>query len=169
MPIHRFRALWTLALVLSARPAFAFLDPPYITPANPTSGEPISVNIYGGGCDLVDDGIVWPPPITQDRNDLRILLTGIHEEDPEFCYYSVGTSTYPLGTYAPGQYLLRVDWRYSDFSGWVTETLGVIPFTVAGTPPQTPVEAPTLSLAGLGSLLLALMAAVLRKLRTRVI
>jgi hypothetical protein len=168
MRVHRFRALWTLAAALVAQPAFAFLDPPYLTPASPMSDELVSVNIYGGECDLVDGGMVWPPPVTQQGNELTILLTGAHEEDPEFCYFSVGTHTYPVGIYPAGAYTLRVNWRYSTFSGWPTETLGVIPFTVTGGPPATPVEAPTLNLAGLGSLLLALIAAVLRNLRGRV-
>jgi len=60
-----------------------------------------------------------------------------------------------------------VNWRYSTFSGWVTETLGVIPFTVSAAPSQQPIEAPTLSIAGLGVLGLALLAVVLRDLRNR--
>jgi hypothetical protein len=168
MPIHRFRALWTLAFALSAQPAFAYLDPPYLTPANPSYADPISVNIYGGECDLVDGGMVWPPLVTQQGNDLTILLGGAHETDPEWCYYGIGTATFPVGSLPSGSYTLTVERRYTSLLGWVTETLGVIPFTVTGAAPQTPVEAPTLSPAGTGSLLLALIAAVLRNLRGRV-
>jgi hypothetical protein len=167
MRTHYFRPLLTLALAISAQPALAFLDPPYIAPPNPSSSELISVNIYGGGCDYADGGVVWPPPVSREGNELRILLTGGHEEDPEFCYFGVGTFTAPVGVYPEGEYTLRVDWRYSTFNGWVTETLGVIPFTVTGTPPQTPLEAPTLNLEGIGSLLLALIASVLHNLRSR--
>ena len=164
---HCLRGLVVLALALCARRASAFLDPPYITPANPEAGELVSVNIYGGECDLADGGVIWPPPVMQQGNELAILLTGVHEEDPEFCYFGVGTETYPVGAYAPGAYTLRVDWRYSTFSGWATETLGIIPFTVAGAPLPQPFESPTLGAASLGGLLLALVATALRALRSR--
>ena len=148
------------ALALCAEPASAFLDPPYLTPANPVAGELVSVNIYGGECDLVDMGINWPPPVTQQGNEITILFTGIHEGDPEFCYYGVGTATYPVGTFPPGSYTLDVERRYLSFSAvWVQETLGIIPFSVSGTQPQQIFEAPTLSIAGFASLLLLLTVA----------
>jgi hypothetical protein len=131
MRAYRFASLFALTLALGSSPARAFLDPPYVTPANPGAGDLISVNIYGGECDVADGGVIWPPPVTQQGNELTILLTGGHEEDPEFCYFGVGTFTAPIGIYPPGAYDLRVNWRYSTFSGWVTETLGVIPFTVS--------------------------------------
>jgi hypothetical protein len=159
--------LLVFALALCSQRASAFLDPPYITPANPTAGDLVSVNIYGGECDLVDYGINWPPPVTQQGNELTIHFTGIHEEDPEFCYYGLGTSTYPVGTFPPASYTLFVERRYGTFSGWVTETLGVIPFTVSGTPTQQPIEAPAPGRTGLCALLLGLTAASLLGLRER--
>lgn len=163
------RRLLILALALGTQPALAFLDPPYLTPANPTSADIVSVNIYGGECDFADGGVIWPPPVARQENELTILLTGGHEEDPELCYFDVGTLTAPIGAYPPGTYTLVVNWRYSTFSGWITETLGVIPFTVSAAPRQPPVEAPTLSGAGLTGLLLALVGIVLRVLRKRVV
>jgi hypothetical protein len=164
MRIHRLKSLLVLALALCTQRASAFLDPPYITPANPTAGELVSVNIYGGECDLVDDGLVWPPPVTQNGNEITILFTGIHEGDPEWCYYHVGTSTFPVGTFSPGSYVLDVERRYGTvFGEWAQETLGIIPFTVSGA--QQPIEAPTLNLVGFASLLLALITATLRNLR----
>jgi hypothetical protein len=53
------------------------------------------------------------------------------------------------------------------FATWVQETLGTIPFTVSVSPQQQPIEAPTLSRAGLTVLLAALIGAVLRNLRKR--
>ena len=49
MRASRFVSLFTLTLALRALPAWAFLDPPYLTPVNPSAGDLISVNIYGGG------------------------------------------------------------------------------------------------------------------------
>ena len=162
------QGLLVCVLVLCAQPAWAFLDPPYITPANPTAEELVSVNIYGGECDLIDDGLVWPPPVARQGSEITILFTGIHEGDPEFCYYGLGTSTFPVGIFPPGAYTLNVERRYMSFSGpWIQETLRIVPFTVSAAPRQRPVEAPTLNLAGLTALLLALIGAVLRVLRKR--
>ena len=101
MHSRHLQGLLVFALALCAEPAWAFLDPPYLTPANPVAGELVSVNIYGGECDLVDMGISWPPPVTQQGSSIVILFTGIHEENPEWCYYGVGTATYPVGTFPP--------------------------------------------------------------------
>jgi len=168
MPNQCLKNLFTAALALCSQSVSAFLDPPYVTPANPTAGDLISVNIYGGECDLVDYGITWPPPVTQQGNDVEILFTGVHEGDPEFCYYGIGTSTYPVGTFPPGSYTLDVERRYMSFSGpWVQETLGIVPFTVLGASPQQTFVAPTLDIVGLCSLLLSLIATALLKLRVR--
>jgi hypothetical protein len=160
MRAHGCRGLLACALALCAQRALAFLDAPYLTPANPVAGEAIFVNIYGGECDLVDMGIVWPPPVTQQGSEITILFTGIHEGDPEFCFYGLGTSTYPVGAFPPGAYTLDVERRYMSFTGpWIQETLGVIPFVVSGIPAQQSVEASTLNVGGLAVLLLALIAA----------
>ena len=156
------------ALALCAEPAWAFLDPPYLTPANPMASELVSVNIYGGECDVADTGVIWPAPVTQQGNAITILLTGIHEGDPEFCYFGIGTNTKPIGIFPPGNYTLDVERRYgTPFGEWAQETLGVIPFTVSAAPQQQPVEAPALTWAGLTALLLALVGAVLHNVRKR--
>ena len=163
-----YQVLLVFALALCAQPAKAFLDPPYITPANPAAGALVLVNIYGGKCDLVDYGIVWPPPVTQQGNAITILFTGVHEVNPEWCYYGVGTSTYPVGTFPPGNYTLEMERRYGTIFGeWAQETLGIIPFTVSAMPQQQPIETPTLSRPGLTVLLLTLVGAVLLNLRKR--
>jgi hypothetical protein len=173
MRVHFVKAL-LLVLVLVLVPVLALpaqrasaLDPPYITPANPRAGEPISVVVRGDACDLIEDGVVWPPPVTQQGSFITILFNGIREGDPEFCYFSSDARAYPVGAYAAGSYTLQVNWRYGTFSGWVIETLGVIPFTVSAAPSQQPIEAPTLRIVGLGVLALVLLGAMLRELRRR--
>lgn len=170
MPTHRVAPLLALLLALFAPHARAFLDPPYITPAHPSVGDAISVSIYGGQCDLVHDGVEWPPPVTQKGNEITILFRGIHETNPELCYYGVGTATYPVGSYPAGSYTLHVEWRYISFSGvWIHETIGVIPFTVTGEnpPPARPVATPALGVAALGILMLMLAGFAARGLRSR--
>ena len=158
MRIHCFSGLLIVALAFCGPRASAFTGSPYLTPANPTAGDLISVNIYHDECDLVDDGITLPP-VTRQGDEVTILFTGIHEADPEWCYYGIGTSKFAIGVFPPGTYTLDVERRYMGIGGdWIQETLGIIPFTVSGGLPQEPIEAPTLSVAGLASLLLLLIA-----------
>jgi hypothetical protein len=155
-----------LLLALFAPHAWAFLDPPYITPAHPTVGHTIFVNVHGGECDLLNIGVV-PPVISQQGNAITIVFTGTHEGAPEFCIYGIGTTTYPVNTYPPGSYTLQVDRRYLSFSAvWIQETLGVVPFTVSGGAPA-PVSAPMLGIPGLSLLLLALIGIATRFLYSR--
>lgn len=168
MRFHRLGKVLVVALAMRTELASA-LDPPYITPANPVAGEPISVVARGDACNLIEDGVVWPPPVTQQGNVVTILFNGTREGDPEFCFYSSDAIAYPVGAYAAGSYTLQVNWRYGTFSGWVIETLGVIPFTVSASPSQLPIEAPALSIAGLVVLGLGLLAAMLRELRGRLV
>jgi hypothetical protein len=168
MSLRRTIVVLPFLLFVLSRPASAYVGPPYISPAEPTANEAISVNMYGDECDVVDDGIVWPPPVTQSGNVITISFTGIHEEDPEFCYFGVGTGTYPVGTFPAGSYTLKVERRYgTPFGTWAHETLGIIPFTVTGAPAAQPISAPTLSKAGLATLLLVMFGAALRAMRRR--
>ncbi len=99
----------------------------------------------------------------------RFFFTGVHEVNPEWCFYGVGTATYPVGTFPPGNYTLDAERRYGTvFGEWAQETLGILPFTVSAAPQQQPIETPTLNLVGLTALLLALTGAMLRALRKRV-
>jgi len=116
MRIHRLRSLLVLALALCAQRAWAFLDPPYITPEIPISGQPISINIYGGFCDAIV-GLEGYPQITQQGNNIRIIFFSVHYEDPEFCNLGVGTATTLIGSYPVGDYTLQVERRYIGFGG----------------------------------------------------
>jgi len=156
---HCLGSLLVVALALCAQRASAFLDPPYVTPANPTSADMISVNIHGGLCDAIV-GLDGYPQITQQGNTIRVLFFSVHYDDPEFCDLGVGTATMSIGSYPAGSYMLQVERRYMTVLGpWAQETLGVIPLTVSGAPTQPPIEAPALSIAGFVSLLLVLIVA----------
>ena len=166
----RIAALLALSVGLYPAPARAFLDPPYITPANPSVGTPISVNVYGGECDLLDYGIVWPPPVTQEGSKITILFTGSHHTDPEWCIFGVGTATYPVGTYPAGSYVLHVERRYASVTGvWIHEILGIIPFTVTGPIPAQTEAAPALGVVGVCVLLMGLTVVANRQLRSRLL
>jgi len=138
-------------LALTAPKAWAFFDPPWITPTSPTASDVVSVNIRGGICDSIffRQGF---PQITQQGHAIRILEYGHHWDDLDLCIYDVGTLVAPVGAFAPGDYTLTVDFVYEDYPfGYTTTTLGVVPFTVAGATSATPVPAST------GSGLMALL------------
>jgi hypothetical protein len=149
-----------LTFALAPKSARAYFDPPWITPTLPTASDVVSVNIRGGICDSIffRQGF---PQITQQGHSIRILEYGHHWDDLDLCVYNVGTLVQPIGTFAPGDYTLTVDFTYEDYPfGYATTTLGVVPFTVAGVTPATPV--PTLTQFGQLALLTSIGVVVLR-------
>jgi hypothetical protein len=163
--LSRVVSMTTAILALAAPSAHAFFDPPWVTPASPTASDIVSVNIRGGICDSIffRQGF---PQITQQGRAIRILEYGHHWDDLDLCVYDVGTLVAPIGTFAPGDYTLTVDFVYEDYPfGYATTTLGVVPFTVAGAIPATPV--PTLTASGLMALLIVISFVALGILRAR--
>ena len=140
MPMLRDALLVMLLLLASsAQTAHAFIDPPWITPAEPRAGETVSVNIRMGVCDVTAERPGYPQ-ITQEGNAIRILEYGHHWDDAELCIWGIGTSIDPIGAFPRGDYTLTVDFIYYNYpDGYATINLGVIPFTVTGAPPAMPV------------------------------
>jgi hypothetical protein len=161
MFLHRLVRALLLSLAFAAPSAYAFFDPPWITPVAPRAGEVVSVNIHGGIC----DGTIFQPgypQITRTGNSIRIVEYGIHVDSVDLCIYPIGTLTETIGAFAPGEYTLTVDFTYDQYPlGLTTITLGVIPFTVSGSTPAASVSALTaagrvaLVILVLGSALLA--------------
>lgn len=165
---HRIMPSLMLLFFSFAQTAYAFLDPPYLTPEHPVAGELIYVNIYGGECDALVSGYGYPQ-VTQDGNVIRILLLSGHFNDPELCFWTIGTNTFAVGSYSSGSYTLQVDRWYFDGGGNpVVETLGILPFTVAGTTASV-MPVPALHQAGLWLLILTVIGiattAVVRRTR----
>jgi hypothetical protein len=118
-------------IALGAPEALAFFDPPWITPASPKAGEPVSVNTSGGICDVF---VEWPgyPRVTRNGDAVRIINYGNHETFDDFCIYGLWETSEPVGSFAPGNYTLTVDFAYEDpLYGPTTTTLGVLSFSVA--------------------------------------
>ena len=163
---HCFAPALALVFSLFAQTADAFIDPPYLTPEDPVAGEMVSVNIRGGICDAILTGVV-PPQITQKGNAIRILFWSTSDDDPILCNVPVGTATHAVGAYPEGSYTVQVDrYYFAPNAQLLTETLGIIPFTVTGgvTPP---VSAPALSKKGLGILALGFVGFAVWTLRCR--
>lgn len=155
---------FALLLAFATQAAYAFFDPPWITPAAAMAGDIVSVNIHGGICDAIFEQPGYPQ-ITQQGNAVRIVEYGDHTELFDLCIYGVGTLTVPIGTFPSGDYMLTVDLLYDDaLFGPTIITLGVVPFTVLG---AAPVAAPTSSLTSLFALSLLLTVIAVRILRTR--
>src|SRR5215510_9648036 len=104
--LHRHAApILSLLCALIANDARAFFEPPWITPAAPSAGELVSVNIHGGGCDAIFESPGYPQ-ITQQGNAVHIVEYGEHEGFGGWCIYGIGTLTEPIGTFLPGDYTL---------------------------------------------------------------
>jgi hypothetical protein len=127
---HLVLVIAVIWIALGAPEALAFFDPPWITPASPKAGEPVSVNTSGGICDVF---VEWPgyPRITRNGDAARIINYGNHETFDDFCIYGLWETSEPVGSFAPGDYTLTADFAYEDpLSGPTTTTLGVLSFTV---------------------------------------
>jgi len=159
------KPLFATAVVLLAvfsQSASAFFDPPYVSPSLPTASDVVSVNIRAGICDTLV-GIPGYPQITRDDNSVRILLFAVRYEDSELCSLGVGTATYSIGTYSPGEYSVQVDIFYYDGGGNPrTETLGVVPFTIAGDTPSA-IPANGVGRIGLLALILGMLGLAMRQ------
>jgi hypothetical protein len=146
---------------LALRPAQAFVDPPWITPEHPQAGETVYVNLRFGICDAILVGQI-PPQITQSGTAIRILFWSSHDTDPILCNVPIWTAAVPIGSFPPGSYTLQVDRWYQDGfgdGGTITETLGVLPFTVeGGASAPTPLPALGLPLLAVLGVLVALFA-----------
>jgi len=163
---HRAVRLLMALLAFVATTAHAFIDPPWITPAAPRSGEIVSVNIRMGVCDVTAERPGYPQ-ITRDGNAIRLLKYGHHWEDgDDLCIYPIGTLVEPIGTFPPGNYTLTVDLIYPDFFGDPhLLNIGMTPFTVTGPAPVAAV--PAVRSAGLLALVLSLSSLAIWNLRTR--
>ena len=76
-----YRVAPALALLIAffAQTAHAFFDPPWVTPAAPTAGETVSVNIHGGICDAILEAQGYPQ-ITREGTAIRLREYGTHYE-----------------------------------------------------------------------------------------
>jgi hypothetical protein len=162
---HRIFSIVVVSMLASTTSsAWAFFDPPWITPAAPRAGEVVSVTIREGICDAIVEHPGFPQ-ITQQGHAIRIVEYGHHWDDVDLCIYNVGTLTQPIGSFAEGSYTLTVDFVYPDILGPTTITLGIVPFAVTGAAPPAPVPASTPF--GLTTLLVLIGCAALRGLRMR--
>ncbi len=158
MSKHIFALALVLFLAVFASSAQAFFDPPWITPAQPRAGETVYIHIHGGVCDAIAITQGYPL-VTLEGNAIRFVVSGVHEDDLDWCIYGVGTATYPIGVYPAGDYVLTTEMRYTDFFGQpAVLTIGTAEFSALGAVPAA-VPLPASGAKALG-ILLALIAVV---------
>ena len=119
------------AFAFASGPVDAFFDPPFVVPTAPTAGELVSVHIRGGECDTII-GADGYPEITRDGSTIRMLFFSVHADQIDWCIYGEGEASFPVAVFPSGSYTLQVDRTYQTIFGDVTETIGVVPFTVSG-------------------------------------
>lgn len=143
--LHKMLHLVGMAMVavssLVATDGQAFVDTPILLPQNPQAGESVSVSIRTGQCDGI---IEWDgyPQVTRTGNNVRLVVYSQHIDFNDFCIFLPLTNTFTIGKFLPGSYTVLVDRDYFDeIKGPITETLGVLPFTVSGQP--IPVSLPS--------------------------
>jgi hypothetical protein len=119
---------WVLVSVVQV--AHAFVDPPLLVPTNLAAGQTISIDITAGVCDAFTTD---PATIARSGNSIHMTLQAVSAPPAsDFCIYPTGTYAFAVGAFDPGVYLLQVDRVYIGPNGLVTQTLGVLPFAVAG-------------------------------------
>lgn len=94
-----------------------------------------------------------------------MLAQGVRYTNPELCTLTYGVATYAIAAYPIGDYAMQLDLRYPTVGGdFVTETLGVVSFSVLeGAPIQPAVEVPSFDRLGTIALtLLIILTAALR-------
>jgi len=169
MTLHAGLAATLLVALFATSSVRAEFGTPYITPSHPVLGETVSFNIYQGGCDGI--AAADAPEVTQQGSYIYVLAQGVRYTNPELCTLTYGVATYAIGAYPIGDYAMQLDLRYPTIGGdFVTQTLGVVSFSVLEGAPIAAVEVPSLDRLGLISLtLLIILTAALRFAeRTRV-
>ncbi len=112
-------------LLVWASSAKAFVDPPVITPENPTTETPITVSIRYGVCDALIDYT-----IETVGTAVELRITKIPTQSDPFCNVPVTTSTFELPLLSAGQHPLTIYFQDIDPPGlppviWFQTTLTV--------------------------------------------
>lgn len=151
-----------LAFAAVSQLAQAFVDPPTLSPTNPTSGQTVSVNIRFGVCDVI--GVIREgyPKITQTGDAVRILLVS-NVPNSGFCNFPILTGVFSIGAYSAGSYTVQVDRIYSVADGDAVENLaGLSLIVVDAIEPSLLPTTGTLSLFILAVIIIFIATAMLR-------
>jgi len=125
--------------------AYAYIEPPYITPVSPQAGQTVYVNIGAGVCDAILEEPGYPQ-VARIGNAVRVLLLAVRYDNIELCNLPPGIAVLPFGDFEAGSYEVTIDISYFDSHGNPqVETIGVAPMEVVGATGASPIPAPTAS------------------------
>lgn len=145
------RVLVLLALLVSSN-AYCYIDPPTFTPASPSAGEEVFINVRFGGC---DGYLSQPPTITRFGDTVEIIYATVRNN---FCIVPPATLTSSLGIFAAGTYAVVVKRNDVLAQPPLLSTVGTYTLLVRQGVTATPV--PTLSMGSLLALVFFAMVAV---------
>lgn len=149
----------TCMLDTSSVSAQGIEDTPVLNPANPSAGQPVSVELHGNPCVIYFTAPDTPVVVTRNGNSITLLVQAYVSTDPILCNFPNATYAFSIGAYGPGSYTVQVDAQYDPFFGdTITQTLGTLAFDVVVANAVKAV--PVLDDVGLMLLVLTLGAAV---------
>lgn len=119
-----------LIVLFYAQASLAFITDPELEPNPVEAGQAVNVLLTTGVCDGVLGG-ENNPEITVDGQSIDVLIHGIREFNPIWCFFPVVDRIFPIDGLLPGDYTVTVRFQYDPFGLPVeTETLGELPLTV---------------------------------------
>ena len=152
-------------IVPSDLPPLSQPGPPYLTPENPTSSDIIKINAYRGWCDLLSG---WDPTVvTRNGDEITVILTGVHYEDSELCFFPPGVESEQIGNFPPGNYSVNVIWQYPWLNGYAQVSLGILPLTIVMPSAASTASVPALDEFGFVSLIVILAGLSFVRLKIR--
>ena len=129
------KALACCFLILTTLPAMAFVSAPELDSDSVMAGESVHLLLQTGTCDGVVDGD--NPTITVSGQQVDVLVEGLRNFDPSWCFFPTVDHSFPLGGFPAGEYVVTVNYQFTPF-GLPTETehLGDLSLSVHGLQPH---------------------------------
>ncbi len=103
-----FRVAVWLVSSLATTQAHAFIDPPAISPENPTDTTPITISIRSGVCDAL-----LSYEIVNDLDPVEIVIRRIRTQSDPFCNQPVVVAEIPIETLPVGTHEVRLMFVYN--------------------------------------------------------
>ena len=119
--------------------AFAFVDPPSISPPSPSSNFLITVHVRAGDCHAFLDDVNEAELVSVGNGQLNLIVDGVASLEPgnPFCIYPVLTYRFVIGALPAGIYTLQLFIRDTNFPE-TPVAFGTVSFSVSATPSIVP-------------------------------
>ena len=100
----------------------AYVNPPTFSPTPLVAGEPITMTLSYGDCDIFAEHPLDPtafPDISLDGKVIRVVLFGFHYPDPIACGAPDFTRNIQIGAYPSGTYTVQLVRAHDSDNGFV--------------------------------------------------